>query len=90
MTKFYANPNFCSEDIENIQMFLLNMAFISLSEVENIFHFTSEIKGIFNKSYLNFLFIVYNHLSKEVHSLFLATLYLYFWLCPLTMNMRAC
>ena len=32
--------------------FLLNMAFISPSEVENIhiFHFTSEIKDIFNKN----------------------------------------
>ena len=41
--------------IEDIQMFLLNMAFISSSEVENIyiyihiFHFTSEIKAIINK-----------------------------------------
>ena len=53
-------------------MFLLNMAFISPSEVENIhiFHFTSEIKAIFSKNHLNFLFIIYNHFSKEVHFTF--------------------
>ena len=36
--------------IEDIQFFLLNMAFISPSEVENIFHFMSEIIDIFNKN----------------------------------------
>ena len=57
-------------------MFLLNMAFISPSEVQNIyiyihiFHFTSEIKAIFNKNHLNFLFIIYNHFSKETHFTF--------------------
>ena len=39
-------------------MFLLNMAFISRSEVENIhiFHFTSEIKTIFNEKSFKFSF----------------------------------
>ena len=27
----------------------------------------SEIKAIFNKNHLNFLFIIYNHIGKEVH-----------------------
>ena len=48
-------------------MFLLNMAFISSSEVENIFHFMSEIKAISNKKHLNFLFIIYHHFSEEVN-----------------------
>ena len=33
----------------------------------HIFHFTIEIKAIFNENHLNFLFIIYNHISKEVH-----------------------
>ena len=37
LTKFYANPNFCSEYTSG----LLNMAFISLSEVKNIIYFMS-------------------------------------------------
>ena len=41
-----------SEIYRGYSIFLLNMAFISSSEVENIhiFHFTSEIKDIFNKN----------------------------------------
>ena len=64
---------------ENIQMFLLNIAFISPSEVENIhiFHFTSEIKTIFNENHLNFLFIIYNPFSKEVHFTFFQSISLF-------------
>ena len=39
-------------------MFLLNMSFISRVQW-TIVHFTREIKDIFNKKYLNFLFIIY-------------------------------
>ena len=60
--------------IEDIQMFLLNMCFISRvkwtififhewrSHEWNIIivHFSSEIKDIFNKNIWNFLFIIYN------------------------------
>ena len=60
--------------IDDIQTFLLNMAFISSSEVIKMlmfmsgkatneiyifFHFTSEIKAIFNENHLKFLFILY-------------------------------
>ena len=52
--------------IEDIQMFV-KYVFYFTSEVDNIYiswniiivHFTSEIKGIFNKKHLNFLFIIY-------------------------------
>ena len=37
------------------------------NEIYIFFHFKSEIKAIFNKNHLNFLFIIYNHISKEVH-----------------------
>ena len=37
------------------------------NEIYMFFHFTSEIKAIFNKNHLNFLFIIYNHICKEVH-----------------------
>ena len=37
------------------------------NEICHIFHFTSEIKAIFNKNHLNFLFIIYNHINKDVH-----------------------
>ena len=37
-----AKMTICTQEIEDIQIFLLNMAFISLSAVENIFLFTSE------------------------------------------------
>ena len=91
------SPHKSVKYIEDIQMFLLNMAFISSSEGENIylylhiFHFTSEIKAIFNKNSFEFYFIIYNHMSKEVHMyIALFSSYPYFWLCPLTMNMRAC
>ena len=48
-------------------MFLLNMSFISqvkwtlfiFNEWRIIVNFTSEIKDIFNKKHLNFLFIIY-------------------------------
>ena len=45
-------------------MFLLNMSFISRVKwpiiiLLNIVHFTREIKDIFNKKHLNFLFIIY-------------------------------
>ena len=58
--------------IKDIQMFLLNMSFISRvkwtififhewrSIIDKIIvHFKSEIKDIFNKIHLNFVFIVY-------------------------------
>ena len=38
------------------------------NEIYIFFHFTSEIEAIFKKNHLNFLFIIYNYISKEVHA----------------------
>ena len=57
-------------------MILLNMTFISSSEVENIniniqlFHLTSEIKAIFNTTSFEFSFSNIQPFSKEVHFTF--------------------
>ena len=45
----------------------VNSQFVMQVRSYLIFYFTSEIKAIFNKDHLNFLFIIYNHISKEVH-----------------------
>ena len=49
-------------------MFLLNMAFIRSSALENIdifIQFTSEIKAVFNKKKKKDFFIIYNYFNKE-------------------------
>ena len=56
-------------------MFLLNMAFITSSEVENIyiFHFTSAINAIFNKKSFEFSFYYiqpYQQRGTYVHCTF--------------------
>ena len=58
-------------------MFFVKYVFYFTREVDNnyidIVHFTSEIKDIFNKKHLNFLFIIYkfpiNFLGKETRIL---------------------